>query len=165
MFDKDIILRGKHATYAKSLCPTQSNKGENSQGNIAVFGRVLDVYMTAAIVGLVQGLRADVDDTSSDDVRIFTQQLVGAKLELEWIYHMIVLIDNSRQLDIDDKISYAFRGDNEQDNLQLFDSYVRGGVEWLYNQFDQHNTTHDQYISMIHTVVDDWCKLYLQPSI
>ena len=37
--------------------------------------------------------------------------------------------------------------------MKLFNSYVRGGIEWLYEQFTSGATTRDEYIAKIYDEV------------
>ena len=38
--------------------------------------------------------------------------------------------------------------------MKLFNTYVRGGIEWLYEQFTTGATTRDEYITKIHEIVE-----------
>ena len=67
-----------------------------------------------------------------------------------------MLIDNSQNLTADEKIERAFKNIDDKGNLDLFNSYVRGGIEWLYEQFSQGASTHDEYIAKIYEIVNDF---------
>ena len=50
-------------------------------------------------------------------------------------FRLIMLLDNKAEPDIEKRIDYAFRINNDadlKDQMDLYDSYVRGGVEVLY---------------------------------
>ena len=96
MFESDILLKGKHATYAKFLCSTNAKKDKEAERRPAdIFERVVDVYMVAPVIGLVNGLRSDVDTSSADEVRIFAEAVLKEKANLEYIFRLAMLIDNS----------------------------------------------------------------------
>jgi len=159
-FGGDILLKGKHATYAKFLSPTTEKKEKIDNRKPAdIFKRVIDVYMVAAVIGLERGLRANEDKTSSDEVRIFAGAVNTEKLNLEFIYNLVMLVDNSQGLSADEKISRAFKNDNPKVNFELFTSYVRGGIEWLYEQFSQ-ATIRDEYLEKVFEMVRNFKEEY-----
>lgn len=51
MFTSDIYLRGKYASWLKFLSE-KTEKNDKSEKVAGVFKRDIDVYLTAAIVGL-----------------------------------------------------------------------------------------------------------------
>jgi hypothetical protein len=151
------MIKGKHATYAKFLCATSSKKDkENERRPADVFDRIVDIYMIAPIVGLVTGLKSPEDTESADETRIFAEAVIKEKANLEYIFRLTMLVDNSQQLTADEKISRAFRSENEELRLNLFNSYVRGGIEWLYDNFTNGATTHDEYIAKINEIVSNF---------
>ena len=54
MFNSDILIRGKYATYLKYLSK-KTEKNDRKEKVAGVFERHIDVYMTAAVVGLIYG--------------------------------------------------------------------------------------------------------------
>ena len=156
MFKNDILLKGKHATYAKMLCLTSEKKDLSSDRKPAnVFSRIIDIYMVAPVIGLVYGLKRAEDKESKDSVRIFADAVIGEQKNLECIFQMAMLVDDS-SLSADEKINRAFRSEEEKKRFELFNSYVRGGIEWLYEQFTTGTTTHDEYIAKINEIVSSF---------
>ena len=114
--------------------------------------------MVAPIIGLVYGLRRDEDKTSADDVKIFADTVNREQLNLVYIYRMVLLVDNSRGLSADEKIELAFRTPEKEENMKLFNSYLRGGIEWLFEQFTSGATTKDEYLAKINEVVSTFVE-------
>jgi hypothetical protein len=139
------------------LCPTSEKKDSNLDRKAAdVFEYIVDVYMVAAVIGLERGLREIEDKGSKDEVRIFANAVHNRKLNLEFIFQLVMLVDNSQKLTADEKIARAFKNDDAKANFELFSSYVRGGITWLYEQFTAGATTHDEYIAKIHEIVENF---------
>ena len=67
-----------------------------------------------------------------------------------------MLVDNTTGLNADEKIDRAFKKPDTPENMKLFNSYVRGGIEWLYEQFTSGATTRDEYIAKIYEVVESF---------
>lgn len=157
MFDDNILLKGKHATYIKYLSK-KTEKNDRKEKVAGVFERMIDVYMTAPIIGLVYGLRRDEDNSSPDVAKIFAETVNKEQLNLVAIYRIVMLVDNSTSLSNDDKIERAFRNADVTNNMKLFNSYVRGGLEWLYESFTLGATTKDEYLTRIYDVVANFAE-------
>jgi hypothetical protein len=69
-----------------------------------------------------------------------------------------LLVDNSRGLSADEKIELAFRTPEKEENMKLFNSYLRGGIEWLFEQFTSGASTKDEYLSKINEVVSTFVE-------
>ena len=74
MFESDYTINGKHATYLKFLAEKNSgakDADESSPTAARIFERYIDVYMNAAIWGLLYDRTAPKDSTSDDRARIY----------------------------------------------------------------------------------------------
>lgn len=149
MFEKNIIITGKHATYLKFL----SSKTEllNKSAKVAgVFERNIDLLMIAPLFGLLYNRKADEDKTVEDRTNILAEQLLREKIKLDFVYRLINLADNSKGLTSDEKIDLVFRENGDEN---LFFQYVRGGLEYLYEFFSDNTTTKmDYYEKMVELV-------------
>ncbi|MGB4503816.1 MAG: hypothetical protein WBI44_02840 [Syntrophaceticus sp.] len=149
MFENDYTLYGKHATYVKFL-----------HDEAKVFNRYIDVYMNGAIMGFLYGRKSIRDNTSTDRARIYADAFANEKARCEFIFRLIMLLDETPGYTIEDRINRAFRDDADgsdteknEKNMELFHSYVLGGIEVLYEQFTKDCTTRDDYINKIYDVV------------
>lgn len=102
---------------------------------------MIDVYMTAAIVGVNYGLKREDENVSSDAVKIFADAVNREQNNLISIFRIVMLVDNTTGLNADEKINRAFKNPDTPENMKLFNAYVRGGIEWLYEQFTTGATT------------------------
>jgi hypothetical protein len=157
MFEKQYLLKGKHATYAKFLSATTERL--NKDAKVAgVFRYIIDVYLVAPLIGVAYNLKADEDTTSNDDVRIFADAIINQQENLTYAYRLVMLSENSSNLTNDEKIDRAFKQDEDVEklanNMELFHQYMRGGIEWLYEQFTDGATTKEDYLSKIQEVVE-----------
>ena len=64
--------------------------------------------------------------------------MLNASDELKYIFRMILLLDKNYEPDLDKRLDKAFRhfGSDPAD-MELFDDYVRGGVEVLHEKLIQ----------------------------
>ena len=153
MFDTNILIKGKHASYTKFLCEKTKLLGENTAKNGAgVFKRFVDVLMVAPIFGVLNNMRADEDKTNDDRANILAEQVVREKSNLEFVFKLVMLNDNSKKLNADEKINFIFRQNGDFD---LFMSYVRGGIEYLYDFFTDGASAKNDYYEKIISLIDN----------
>ncbi|MHA6260034.1 hypothetical protein ACXYMX_08965 [Sporosarcina sp. CAU 1771] len=157
MFTSDWEIKGKHAAYMKQL--VEDNK---------LFNRNLDVYMTAPLIGYVNGRQeeADKSDQYSEVIRkIGTEALLKEKSQLNMIYRLIMLLDNTDNLTIEEQVNRAFRHDSNDDlkekhkaNMEVFETYVRGGISILYEKVIQNVTVPDDYFKNISNYIKEYAE-------
>ena len=155
MFENDYNITGKHATYLKFLAAKNSgNKDgdESATTSARVFERYIDVYMNAAIWGLLYERTAEKDTTSDDRARIYADAYANERENCVFLYRMVMLLDK--------KTDRAFRYDVQEDkkdafiqNMELFHSYVRGGIEVMYEQFTDGCSTREDYMNKVFEIL------------
>lgn len=155
MFTSDIVIKGKYATYLRYLSQ-KTEKNDHKEKVAGVFERHIDVYMAAAMIGVTYGLKAEEDNSSSDTTKLFADVVNREQDNLITIFRIAMLVDNSSHLTADEKIERAFKEPDTLENMKLFQSYVRGGLEWLYDQFTTGATTKDEYLAKIYEIVDNF---------
>ena len=155
MFDKNYRLLGKHATYARFL-----------KEDAKLFDTIISAYLNGAIWGLLYNRRAPVDKESTDNANIMAEQFIEHHDKCRFVYRLVMLLDESSDLSTQRRIDRAFRDDAEKekpdydavmkDNMDVFHSYVRGGIEQLYEDFVTGCTSADDYIARIHEQINDF---------
>lgn len=161
MFDRDVQIRGKHATYWKALTRTPGNAREE-RDNFKIFENYIHVYMVAPIIGLIYGRRGAIDpqDRSKDTAGMMAEILIKNQSKLKYIYRLIVLLDESEGLTRAEKIDRAFLENENEDaakaGMLLFRAYFLGGLELLYENFVEQCITKDDYISRMYDFVEEF---------
>lgn len=162
MFDGEIKISGKHALYIKFLASktTQLNKGVPCAG---AFKRYIDVYIAGATIGLVKKLKSPTDNTVSETATLFADAVIGEQEKLKILYRIMQLIDDP-SLSCDDRIDLAFRYDADdahvKKGMELFNSYARGGIQWLYDEISENVTTQEDYYENIAELVKNFSQDY-----
>ena len=162
MFDGEIKISGKHALYIKFLAAktTQLNKGLPCAG---AFKRYIDVYIAGATIGFVKKLKSPTDNSVSETATLFADAVIGEQEKLKILYRIMQLIDDS-SLSCDDRIDLAFRYDADdahvKKGIELFNSYARGGIQWLYDEITENATTQDDYYENIAELVKNFSQDY-----
>lgn len=126
----EMFFVGKHRDYVDKLW---------TQGKIqeSYFRRLVDLYAIAAIVGLKAKRRSPEEKDESDVKRTVQMKQLNENYQtLLPIMRMILIMDDSRNMTFEEKLESAFLIPEDEDtyraNMELFNSYARGGIEYLY---------------------------------
>ncbi len=144
MFDHDIKIRGIYATHLKQLARNATNTEQPY-----IFDRYIDVYMNAAVIGLLKGEPIkNPDTTSQDTAQILLDVIAKERANFVFLYRLVMLLDRSSGLTVEQRIDRAFRdeGDTEhpekmKDNMKLFSEYVLAGIEIMYDEIAKYNSS------------------------
>lgn len=130
-FKGDAVIYGKHATMVDEMW--QQNDLDHSY-----FKRLVDLYTIAPIIGLRANRKVDLDSTGDNKRTVQLAQLMTRREDLLTIMQIILLMDGKDSLDIEKRIDRTFRGpvdENEaKENMDIFNAYVRGGIEVLHEK-------------------------------
>lgn len=153
MFDKDYAFRGTHAIKVKKL----TNEFDSNKNKL--FERNFDVYMLAPIVGLLYNIKADVDVSNTDEAKIAAGLIMKEKEHLMFNYRIILLLDEKYEPDFEKRIDKAFRhyaDDNKnQEDYKLYESYVRGGVDVIYEKLMVEIKNTDDYLENLYNFLEE----------
>lgn len=167
MFENDYTINGKHATYLKFLAKKNSRDDQSPDNPTAarLFERYIDVYMNAAVFGLLYSRTAKRDTTSDDRARVYADAFANERENCIFLYRMVMLLDKTTELTSEERIDRAFRYDSQPEkaeefrqNMELFHDYIRGGIEVMYEQFTDGCQTQDDYLSKTYEVMSTFKK-------
>lgn len=162
LFDSAYRIKGSYATKVKYLTdPIQPGR---THLKFQIFNRYVDVIECAAILGFRFNRKVVIPEPNDEDdtlIEIPVNTMINEADSLLFIYRMIMLNDNSctvpdlemyRGLSSEDaslryRVDNAFRFDSDsprvKSNMDLFNAYVRGGVDYLYDKFQNVKTRED----------------------
>lgn len=160
MFERDYAIIGKHATYLKAMAKKDNKDNPDQAEHPFVYSRYIDVYMNAAIWGLLYGRRVTRDNSSKDRARIYADAFNGEHDQCVFLYRLVMLLDESTTLTPEERVDRAFKDDARPDNdeknaqnMELFHSYVLGGIEVLYERITDGCTTQEDYVDRIYNLM------------
>ena len=159
----EMFFVGKHRDYVDKLW---------TQGKIqeSYFKRLVDLYAIAAIVGLKAKRRSPEERDETDIKRtVQLKQLTDNIQTLLPIMKMVLIMDESRGLPFEERLENAFAIPEDEDtykeNMELFNSYARGGIEYLYEHLvlrvpdvdeDYTDFRISNIVAMIHNPIDTY---------
>ena len=158
MFDKQYRFRGRHAVRVDKLTGVF-----DSDSKAKLFDRNVDVYTNAPLVGFLYGRRAEIDNEKNPETnQVYNQNVMGDRViysqeELTFNFRLIMLLDKDYEPDEDKRIDKAFRhmGDDPADE-ERFNSYVRGGVDVLYEKLIEGASSLDEFISRLYDFIEEF---------
>lgn len=163
MFDNDIKITGKHASLLKFLAKKSTELKKDAK-SAEIFKRYIDVYMAGIIVGAVKNMKSDVDNSIDESANILASAVIGEQNNLKFLYRLVLLTDNPSSTSVEERIDNAFRYDGDaakvKEGMAILNSYARGGIEWLYEKFNDGVTTQEDYYRIVYELIKEYSEDY-----
>lgn len=156
MFDKEYSFKGTHAERVIKLTAKFDDKNQ-------LFNRNLDVYIMAPIVGFLYQRKSEAN--TGETTKIFTQQLTGAYDDLLFNYRLIMLLDKNNEPSMDERVNKAFRyygSEKARNDEELYEQYVRGGIDQLYEKLIEPSRTLEDYMKNLYDFMEEIDERYNQ---
>lgn len=165
MFDSDYILVGKHATFAKYLC---RERGVIQEDRANIFPTIADLMLVAPLMGVYYNRYVAERDTSSKDKSsVLLAQIASRKTKYIEVYRLVMLANRTGDFSDKDKIDQAFRHDLDKDednpNMEIFDAYTRGGIEVLYEKFEDAASHREDKKRFLCGIMNDFINELYEP--
>lgn len=129
---EDFVIYGKHADYADDMW-ARNGIEEKSR-----FNRLVDLYAVAAIVGFKYRCKAPSEPANDAKKRtVQLSQIANEYTRLKTIMQIIMILDDSSGLSEEERVKEAFNNSELTEatyrkNMEMFNSYARGGIEYLH---------------------------------
>jgi len=172
LFQGQYWFRGTHADKVKKLT------AEFDSHDVALFSNekelvkrpklfqyVHEVYQLAPIVGFLYNRKADENRENGSDISIFAEQVSTWKEVFQFNYYLIVLLDAEHEPDFDARVDKAFRHFGTEKALSdeaLYESYVRGGVDVLFEKLIEPSNSPDDYTKNLYEFMEEFESRYGQ---
>jgi hypothetical protein len=151
MFDNEYSFRGCHAEKVIQLT-AEFDKNKNK-----IFARNIDVYLVAPIIGFLYNRKSDIDKAEKT-TKIFTKQIMDEQLNLKFNYRLIMLLDKENERNFDERVNKAFRyygSEKAINDEELYEQYVRGGVDKLYEKLIETANNSDDYLKNLYDFMEE----------
>ena len=154
MFDKEYNFRGKHAQMVVSLKSAFDKKGNK------MFVYSYDIYGLAPIIGFLYHRKALLD--KGIESSILPGEIMNHSDDFVFNFKLIMLLDKEYEPNLEKRIEKAFRGLNNPADEELYESYVRGGVEVLYEKLIEGVTQPSDYTEKLYDFLEEFDERYNQ---
>ena len=127
-------------------------KRANQLKELGFFSRLVDILAVAPIVGFENARTSERNREDDAEAKVFLAQLNVVNDKLELCYKTIMLLDCEHEPDEESRFRKAFQTTPDQradEDLERFESYVRGGVDFLFEKLvGSGNTQMDRLIEL-----------------
>ncbi len=148
MFDREYVFYGKHAEMVKKLTAKASDEVGKS-----FFATNYDVYKLAPIIGWIYKRKAQAE-RGEGTTKIFAEKMQSGRDELIFNYRNLMLLMNKKNA-----MEIAFKLDEKPEERKYYDDlynqYVLGGVEELYERIFGNGSTVDEYVMNYYEMIQD----------
>jgi hypothetical protein len=160
LFQKEYSFRGTHADKVNRLTSQFDDNGASK-----MFNRNIDVYIIAPLIGFLYGRKGSIDKTGNSTTKIFPEQLFKEESILRYNYQLILLLDKKHELDFEKRVNKVFRnyGDESEQTLadeQVYEQYVLGGVDVLYEKLIEGATNPEEYVIKLYDFMEEFNERY-----
>lgn len=130
---------------------------------LGFFPRLVDILAVAPLLGFEYSRCADKDDENklSSEMPLFQLTKVQAQCELN--YKMIMLLDKAYTEDEELRFKKAFQiacDQRAEEDLERYESYVRGGIDLLYEKLVGSGNTQDERLMELYDFVESFSDRY-----
>jgi hypothetical protein len=158
LFQGQYWFYGTHADKVKKLTAEFDGKHK-------LFSHNHEIYQLAPIVGFLYKKKAVQNRDNNSDTSIFPDQISRYRDVFQFNYQLIMLLDVSHEVDFDVRVdkAFLFAGTNDaKTDEELYESYVRGGVDVLYEKLIEPSSSPDDYIKNLYEFMEDFESRYGQ---
>lgn len=160
LFDKDYSFRGSHAEKVRELTSQFT-----STGKARLFSSNINIYVLAPLIGFLYRRKACLDKSSNETNKIFFSEIARRSDDLQYNYRLIMLLDEKNELSFEGRLNKAFRyyGNECKETLadeQLYEDYVLGGVDVLYEKLIQDALKPEDYLKNLYDFVEEFEERY-----
>ncbi|MBF8984105.1 hypothetical protein IZY60_11210 [Lutibacter sp. B2] len=152
MFNKEYSFKGSHAKRVKFL---SGQFDEHSTSKI--FSRNIDVYIASSIIGFLYGRKSPLNNEDKESAKIMGDMIIKSAEDLKYNLRLILLLDEKYESDKKERINRAFKffssDKTKKQDLELFESYVRGGIDVLYEKIIEPT---NEYINNLYDFLEEF---------
>ncbi|CAM4158409.1 hypothetical protein [Saccharibacillus endophyticus] len=153
LFQGQYRFLGTHADKAKKLT------SEFDTNKHKLFSNGYEVFQLAPIVGFLYKRKANQNRDIPGDYSIFDEQMSRYNDIFQFHYHLIILLDEEHEPNFEIRVDKAFKfygTDRAAPDEELYEQYLRGGVDVLYEKLIEPSTSADDYTKNLYEFMKDF---------
>ena len=133
----------------------------NELKNQGYFSRLVDLLAVAPLVGFHYGIRSDRDNAECKPANMLMAQILTVNVRLELNYKTIMLLDKEYEPDEETRFVKAFQvqpADRLAEDLERYESYTRGGVDFLFDHLIGEGNTQAERLEEMLDLVESFSE-------
>lgn len=131
--------------------------------DLGFFDRLVDILAVAPLLGFEYNCVSDRNNQDNVEKGMFRSQLMKVDAQLELDYKTIMLLDRNYEPDETERFKKAFQTAPDQrspEDLEHFEEYVRGGVDFLYDKLVGTGNTQYERLMELQEFVESFSERY-----
>ena len=154
MFLKDYLFKGRQREQSVAL----SDFEIEPKSNLKIFNSTVELFMIAALAGCYYSKRMKPD--KGETRRIMSSQFTSRYKDLMFIYNLVMLTNDSVK-EGTERINNAFRNVEKVENWNLFEEYIIGGLQIIYENFFPEDdsivkSSYDDYFDRLYAMLTEF---------
>ncbi len=150
MFQEDYLFKGTQRDKVISLT-SKIDTDSNSQ----IFTSAVELFVFASLVGALKKRKAEPEKDNSRTLRIMANQFYNHSNELKLAFKFVLLTSEIDNPDPVERLNKTFRNPETDDNYTLFEKYMLGGLDELYeNLILDTNLRYEDYLTSINQMLE-----------
>ena len=162
MFDGEYLFKGDYADKVSQLTGKYDDTHQ-------IFATNYDVYCLAPIVGFLYQRKGCYEKKEGQKTtKIFGDMILKNREDLFFNYRLIILLDKEHCPELEKRIDKAFRlfdSDEAKSDEELFDSYVLGGVDVIYEKLISGVKSNNDYLDRVFDFMEELNDRYFSKEI
>jgi hypothetical protein len=150
MFDKQFNFKGRHAVRVRALSTPYNDNGDK------IFDRSFDVYLLAPVIGFSYQRMEPIDRSSEEERAVFGDILMSNNADIMYVFRTLLLLDKNYIQDSQDRIKKAFGNNFTKEDEERFYSFMRGGVDILYEKIMDNVDLPEDYVNNLYDFLDEF---------
>ncbi|MBQ8068451.1 MAG: hypothetical protein IJ201_08925 [Solobacterium sp.] len=153
LFLEDYLFKGRYTQMVVDLTETV-----DPASGAKIFDSAVELYLAAAIIGAHYQVKGK-PDTGDPTKRIMANQFTNHYQDLVFAYKLVMLNADKEVLSPIERINNAFRYTEDdpqfQNNIEVFETYMLGGLELLHDRLYQANMHFEDYLNALDELLID----------
>lgn len=162
-----MLFRGQYRFFGTHADRVKKLTAEFDSNKHKLFGTVHEVFQLAPVVGFLYKRKADLNRDVPGDISIFDAEMSRHKDVFQFNYQLIMLLDIEHATDEDARVDKAFKfygTEQAKPDEDLYESYVRGGVDVLFEKLIAQSGSPDDYTQYLYEFMEDFESRYGQSA-
>lgn len=150
MFMQEYLFKGKQCDMVNAL----TNKID-LESDAKIFSSTIELFIFAALIGCYHNKRSKPIKDNKNVTKIFPGQFQSHSVELKRAFKIVTLTANSDAVDPIERLNNTFRYTDADDNFTIFEEYMLGGLEIIYDAiFSNGDTTYQDCLVSLNKLID-----------
>ncbi len=151
MFHEDYLFKGTQRDKVISLT-AKIDVDSNSQ----IFSSAVELFIFASLVGVLKNRKAEPEKDNTKTHRIMANQFFNHINELKLAFKFVLLTSEIDNPDPATRLNKTFRNPETDDNYSLFEKYMLGGLEEIYEKLIlDANIRYEDYLTELNKLINE----------